>query len=114
MKSIIIVITWILIFAFIGFHMVLNKAEIYIHQLFDKIQEKTEIHDQPQYQQNGRKFFSHTLNRGETLIDLEEHYGVDWRVIKKFNQIEDERKLQVGQVILIPILSRRQNFASIR
>ncbi|MBC8183087.1 LysM peptidoglycan-binding domain-containing protein [candidate division KSB1 bacterium] len=101
----------ILIFAFIGFHMVANKAEMYIDKLYDKIKEKSEINDPSQYQKN-KKSISHTLKGGETLIDLEEHYDVDWRVIKKVNQIEDERKLQVGQVVLIPVLSRRQNFAS--
>ncbi len=51
---------------------------------------------------------SHVVKSGETLSELAEVYGVSWRVIKKANYIYNERCLQVGQNLIIPI--RTNNF----
>lgn len=50
----------------------------------------------------------HVVRAGETLSDLAEVYGVSWKVIKRANYIYNERCLQVGQNLIIPI--RTNNF----
>ena len=51
-----------------------------------------------------KRCFKHIVRRGETLSNLAEHYGVSWKVIKKVNRISDERRLQIGQNLMIPNL----------
>ena len=46
--------------------------------------------------------FKHIVRQGETLSNLAECYGVSWKVIKKVNRIADERRLQIGQNLMIP------------
>jgi len=50
------------------------------------------------------KVYHHVVQRGETLSNLGETYGVSWKVIKKANKIYNERLLQVGQDLVIPVL----------
>lgn len=49
----------------------------------------------------------HIVRAGDTLSDLAEVYGVSWRVIKKANYIYNERHLQIGQDLIIPIRTNR-------
>lgn len=44
----------------------------------------------------------HVVDRGDTLTELSERYGVSWKVIKKINQIENKNRLRVGQRLRIP------------
>lgn len=44
----------------------------------------------------------HVVQDGETLISLSALYGVSWQVVKAKNHIEDVRRLQPGQKLLIP------------
>jgi LysM repeat protein len=44
----------------------------------------------------------HIVVKGETLSSIAEHYKVKVAVIEKVNHIADERKLRVGQNLLIP------------
>ncbi len=43
----------------------------------------------------------HVTNRGETLLEIAEHYGVSLTSLRSANRIEDDR-LRVGQVLTIP------------
>ncbi len=45
---------------------------------------------------------THTVARGETLTSIAKMYKVGVEELQKFNHIEDGRKLQAGQTILIP------------
>ncbi|MDQ2866819.1 MAG: LysM peptidoglycan-binding domain-containing protein [Verrucomicrobiota bacterium] len=45
---------------------------------------------------------THTVARGETLTSIAKAYKVGVDELQKFNHIEDGRKLQAGQTILIP------------
>src|ERR1700730_8341340 len=45
---------------------------------------------------------THTVTRGETLTSIAKMYKVGVEELQKFNQIEDGRKLQSGQTIMIP------------
>ncbi len=44
----------------------------------------------------------HVVVRGETLTSIAKHYKVGIDELQKFNHIEDARKLQPGQTLLIP------------
>jgi LysM repeat protein len=48
---------------------------------------------------------SHVVARGETLTSIAKQYKVGVDELQKFNHIEDGRKLQAGQTILIPSAS---------
>lgn len=45
----------------------------------------------------------HTVKPGETLIDLEDYYGTNWRVIKRVNKIESPFNLKSGTILIVPI-----------
>lgn len=45
---------------------------------------------------------THTVLRGETLTSIAKQYKVGVDELQKFNHIEDGRKLQAGQTIMIP------------
>jgi LysM repeat protein len=45
---------------------------------------------------------THTVMRGETLTAIAKQYKVSVDELQKFNHIEDGRKLQAGQTIMIP------------
>lgn len=45
---------------------------------------------------------THTVARGETLTSIAKMYKVSVDELQKFNHIEDGRKLQAGQTIVIP------------
>ena len=45
---------------------------------------------------------THVVTKGETLTSIAKQYKVSVEDLQKFNHIEDGRKLQAGQTILIP------------
>jgi LysM repeat protein len=45
---------------------------------------------------------THTVARGETLTSIAKMHGVTVNDLQKFNHIENDRKLQIGQTIMIP------------
>ena len=45
---------------------------------------------------------SHVVTRGETLTSIAKQYKVGVEDLQKFNHIEDGRKLQAGQTVMIP------------
>jgi LysM repeat protein len=45
---------------------------------------------------------SHTVARGETLTSIAKMYNVSVIELQKFNHIENDRKLQIGQTLAIP------------
>ena len=45
---------------------------------------------------------AHTVARGETLTSIAKLYNVTASELQKFNHIEDDRKLRIGQIISIP------------
>jgi LysM repeat protein len=48
---------------------------------------------------------THTVTRGETLTSIAKQYKVGVEELQKFNHIENDRKLQIGQTIMIPGLA---------
>ncbi|HJX25698.1 MAG TPA: LysM peptidoglycan-binding domain-containing protein [Chthoniobacterales bacterium] len=48
---------------------------------------------------------THTVARGETLTSIAKMHGVSVSELQKFNHIENDRKLQIGQTIMIPTAS---------
>jgi LysM repeat protein len=46
---------------------------------------------------------THTVARGETLTSIAKMHGVTVSELQKVNHIENDRKLQIGQTIMIPI-----------
>lgn len=55
--------------------------------------------ESPSHQMTGN---THTVARGETLTSIAKMYKVDVDELQKTNNIEDGRKLQAGQTIVIP------------
>jgi LysM repeat protein len=45
---------------------------------------------------------THVVARGETLTSIAKQYKVGVEDLQKFNHIEDGRKLQAGQTVMIP------------
>ena len=45
---------------------------------------------------------THTVERGETLTSIAKMYNVSVTELQKYNHIENDRKLQIGQTIMIP------------
>ena len=45
---------------------------------------------------------SHVVAKGETLTSIAKMHKVSVEELQKFNHIENDRKLQIGQTILIP------------
>jgi LysM repeat protein len=44
----------------------------------------------------------HTVAKGETLTSIAKRYNIPLAELQKTNQIQDDRKLQIGQVLKIP------------
>ncbi len=44
----------------------------------------------------------HTVAKGETLTSIAKHYNISIAELHKANKITDDRKLQIGQVLIIP------------
>lgn len=44
----------------------------------------------------------HTVAKGETLTSIAKHYNIALAELQKANKIENDRKLQIGQVLTIP------------
>src|SRR5207253_3111420 len=45
---------------------------------------------------------THTIAKGETLTSIAKMHKVSIEELQKFNHIENDRKLQIGQTIMIP------------
>lgn len=48
---------------------------------------------------------SHVVAKGETLTSIAKMHKVTVEELQKFNHIENDRKLQIGQTIMIPTSS---------
>ena len=44
----------------------------------------------------------HTVTKGETLTSIAKHYNIAVADLKNANKIENERKLQIGQILSVP------------
>ena len=44
----------------------------------------------------------HVVAKGETLTSIAKHYNIAITDLKNANKIEDERKLQIGQILSVP------------
>lgn len=60
-------------------------------------------------QQSGN---SHVVAKGETLTSIAKMHKVTVEELQKFNHIENDRKLQIGQTIMIPSSSSSSPSAS--
>ena len=45
---------------------------------------------------------THTVTKGETLTSIAKHYKISVTELQKVNKIENDRTLQIGQVLIIP------------
>ncbi|MCP4400226.1 MAG: LysM peptidoglycan-binding domain-containing protein [bacterium] len=54
---------------------------------------------------NGPSVITHTIQKGETLTKVSKRYKVDLATLKGYNNIKNERRLQIGQKIRIPLSS---------
>jgi LysM repeat protein len=48
---------------------------------------------------------THVVARGETLTSIAKMHNVPVNELQKYNHIENDRKLQIGQTIMIPVAS---------
>ncbi|MDW7680765.1 MAG: LysM peptidoglycan-binding domain-containing protein [bacterium] len=103
----------ILIFAIIGFVYMMKKIENFAKEVFYEIKQKQSIIQQAPQHDPQRRTFEYILQPGDNLITLQERFGVDYRVIKKVNKIDDENRLSVGAIILIPVLPEKQQPANV-
>ena len=55
---------------------------------------------------------SHLVAKGETLTSIAKMHKVTVEELQKFNHIENDRKLQIGQTIMIPVPSTSPTSAS--
>ena len=44
----------------------------------------------------------HVVAKGETLTSIAKQYNIPLAELKKANKIQDERKLQIGQILTVP------------
>jgi LysM repeat protein len=56
---------------------------------------------------------THTVTRGETLTSIAKQYKVGVEELQRFNHIENDRKLQIGQTIMIPTAATPSPTASV-
>lgn len=49
---------------------------------------------------------THVVAKGDTLISIAKHYKVSVADLLKMNKITDERKLQIGQTLIIPLTAK--------
>ena len=59
----------------------------------------TAVTEAPKAPQSGN---SHVVAKGETLTSIAKMHKVSVEELQKFNHIENDRKLQIGQTIMIP------------
>ena len=52
---------------------------------------------------------AHVIKRGENLISIARQHGTSVSELLKINKIEDERKLQIGQTLLLPKPTPQKN-----
>ena len=52
---------------------------------------------------------SHVVAKGETLTSIAKMHKVSVEELQKLNHIENDRKLQIGQTIMIPVSSSAQS-----
>lgn len=45
---------------------------------------------------------THTVTKGETLTSIAKHYKISLVDLEKLNKIENDRTLQIGQILAIP------------
>jgi LysM repeat protein len=55
---------------------------------------------------------SHVVAKGETLTSIAKMHKVSVEELQKFNHIENDRKLQIGQTIMIPTASAAPSSAT--
>lgn len=51
----------------------------------------------------GAEVITHTIQRGETLSTIAKRYKVDIAVLRSYNKIKNERRLQIGQTLKVPL-----------
>lgn len=45
---------------------------------------------------------THVVTKGDTLVSIAKRYNVEVDELRRVNNIEDVRKLQIGQVLTVP------------
>jgi nucleoid-associated protein YgaU len=76
-----------------------------IYELDERdIEPPREFRNEQPAENNNLRVYKHVVQHGDTLSHLGSQYGVSWKVIKRANHIYDERSLQIGQNLVIPVL----------
>lgn len=57
---------------------------------------------QPEQEADARQHRTHTVVRGDTLVAIADHYGVDWREMAELNQLDNPDLIYPGQVFRVP------------
>ena len=70
---------------------------------YEKQEDKDGYELMYEYLNSGYTLVKHILREGETLFELQQLYGTDWRIIQKVNNINDARYLRSGQIIFVPV-----------
>jgi LysM repeat protein len=52
---------------------------------------------------------THTVSKGETLTSIAKQYKIPVGDLQKLNKIENDRKLQIGQTLLIPTVKSAES-----
>lgn len=65
----------------------------------------------------GAEMITHTIQRGETLSVIAKRYKIDIATLKSLNKVKNEKKLQIGQTLKVPlsatsVLAKNQDDAS--
>lgn len=47
----------------------------------------------------------HTVEKGETLTSIAKHYNIPLPDLQKLNKITNDRKLQIGQTLIVPAVT---------
>ena len=47
----------------------------------------------------------HTVEKGETLTSIAKHYNIPLADLQKLNKIANDRKLQIGQTLIVPAVN---------
>jgi LysM repeat protein len=67
-----------------------------------KAEEVKPVAEAPKAEPVAATGLTHVVARGETLTSIAKHYKTSVADLLKANKIEDDRKLQIGQVLIIP------------
>lgn len=79
------------------------------HTAAPSLQDQNEKKEDVATPQTAEGTRSHVVARGETLTSIAKKYKINVPDVLKLNKISDERKLQIGQTLIVPQATAPQN-----